>query len=190
MKIKFTLIVLLLTIVIVSCSDSKMFISTTDNYNIVNLPDGSTAFLNSNSSLEYDEIFAKRIVRQTGEVYYDVAKGKSQFHVLTEKGEIIVLGTKFNVKSDLEKLELEVEEGVVELQIDEFASKVKKGQKALFKEGDKELKMAKAEFKHHKWIKNLRKEFRKLGKEINKSLKQIERESGKSWKEIKKEIGN
>jgi len=181
MKSRIEIVAIVLVMIMFSCSDSKMQISTKNNFEIVKLPDGSTAYLNTNSYIEYDKNFTERVVKQRGEVFYDVTKGDSPFFVKTEVGEIQVLGTKFNLKSNIDELELEVEEGVVELKINEFINKVKKGQKAFFKESKKEIKIYKAEFKYKKWIKSLDKEFKKLGKEINKSFKQIEKESKKTF---------
>ena len=190
MKNKVKILAFIWVMIMYSCSDSKIQIITKSNFEIVHLPDGSTAYINSNSYIEYDENFTKRLVRQKGEVFYDVVKGESPFFVETEVGEVQVLGTKFNLKSNNDELELEVEEGVVELKIDKLISQIKKGGKAFYKEGENEIKKYKAEFKHEKWIKSLDKEFKKLGKEINKSVKQIEKDSKKSWKNIHKELEN
>jgi len=186
MKSKFIIWTIILVLTIFSCSDSKIQIYSKSNFEIVKLPDGSTAYLNSNSYIEYDEKFKQRVVKQKGEVFYDVKKGKSPFIVKTEVGEIQVLGTKFNLKTNNKELELEVEEGVVELKINKFINKVKKGQKAFFKESENSIKMYKADFQHKKWIKSLNKEVKKLGIEIGKSFKQIEKESKKSWQEVKR----
>jgi len=188
MKSRIKILAIILLMIMFSCSDSKMQISTKNNFEIVKLPDGSTAYLNCNSHIEYDKNFTQRVVKQNGEVFYDVTKGESPFFVKTEIGEIQVLGTKFNVRSNNNGLEVEVEEGVVELKINKFINKVKKGQKAFFKESKNKVKIYKAEFKHEKWIKNLDKEIKKLGKEISKSFNQIEKDSKKHWKEVKKEI--
>ena len=188
MKSRIKILAIILLMIMFSCSDSKMQISTKNNFEIVKLPDGSTAYLNCNSHIEYDKNFTQRVVKQNGEVFYDVTKGESPFFVKTEIGEIQVLGTKFNVRSNNNGLEVEVEEGVVELKINKFINKVKKGQKAFFKESKNEVKIYKAEFKHEKGIKNLDKEIKKLGKEISKSFNQIEKDSKKHWKEVKKEI--
>ena len=188
MKSRIKILAIILLMIMFSCSDSKMQISTKNNFEIVKLPDGSTAYLNCNGHIEYDKNFTQRVVKQNGEVFYDVTKGESPFFVKTEIGEIQVLGTKFNVRSNNNGLEVEVEEGVVELKINKFINKVKKGQKAFFKESKNEVKIYKAEFKHEKWIKNLDKEIKKLGKEISKSFNQIEKDSKKHWKEVKKEI--
>ncbi len=180
------LLVIITILVLFSCSDSNINISSKDNFEIVELPDGSVAYLNNNSSIEFDRNFNQRIVKQDGEVFFDVRKGESPFIVKTELGEIRVLGTKFNVRSDNNELEVEVQEGTVELKINKFIKKVKRGQKAFFKESKATVKIYKAEFKHKSWIKDLNKEFKKFGKEMNKSFKHI----GKESKKIGIEIGN
>ena len=66
------------------------------------LPDGSNVWLNSLSTLEYPSSFNKksRTVKLNGQAYFDVAKNKKvPFIVNTDKGEIEVTGTKFDVKS-------------------------------------------------------------------------------------------
>lgn len=67
------------------------------------LPDGSTIWLNAGSKLEYDKNFDKgsnREVYLDGEAYFDVAKNPSRpFIIHTQKIDIRVLGTVFNVKS-------------------------------------------------------------------------------------------
>ena len=93
-------LVIIVVMVLSSCSDTNTHISSNGNFEIVELPDGSIAYINSNSSITYNKDFNQRIVRQYGEVFYEVRKGDSPFIVSTELGEIEVLGTKFNVKSD------------------------------------------------------------------------------------------
>ena len=186
MKKIIEVLVFITIMVLSSCSESKIHISSKDNFEIVELPDGSIAYLNSNSSIEYDKNFNQRIVIQDGEVFFDVKKGGSPFIVKTGLGEIRVLGTKFNVRSDNKELEVEVQEGTVELKVNKLIKKVKRGQKALFKEGKSVVKMYKAEFKHNSWINDMNKEFKKLGKEMNKSFKHI----GKESKKIGIEVGN
>lgn len=63
------------------------------------LPDGTTGFLNSGSTLEYPVIFTNdRNVRLTGEAYFDVAHDKEHpFTVHTPNLATKVLGTHFNV---------------------------------------------------------------------------------------------
>lgn len=186
MKRAFKTLIIILVMTLSSCSDSNVHISSEDNFEIVELPDGSIAYLNNDSSIEFDRNFDQRIVKQDGEVFFDVRKGDSPFIVKTELGEIRVLGTKFNVRSDNNELEVEVQEGTVELKINKFIKKVKRGQKAFFKESKATVKIYKAEFKHKSWIKDLNKDFKKFGKEMNKSFKHI----GKESKKIGIEVGN
>lgn len=64
------------------------------------LPDGSRVWLNALSSLSYPSDFGmkNRTVRLTGEGYFEVAKSAEKtFHVETDKVNIVVHGTKFNV---------------------------------------------------------------------------------------------
>ncbi|MNK14979.1 fec operon regulator FecR [compost metagenome] len=67
----------------------------------VNLPDGTKIWLNAASSLKYPTIFNKneRKIELTGEAYFEVAKMKTPFIVVTDKQKIEVLGTHFNVNS-------------------------------------------------------------------------------------------
>lgn len=171
-----------------SCSNSNTKITSEDNFEVVEFPDGSIAYLNKNSSIEYDQTFDQRFVKQNGEAFFIITKGDSPFVVKTKSGEIKVLGTEFNVKSNGEELEVEVEEGSVELKTEGFFNKIKKGQKALFKENKDGINFGRADFKHKKWINDLNKEFKKLGKEIRKGSKQFEKESKKLEKEVNKEL--
>ncbi|WP_316788297.1 FecR family protein [Pedobacter frigoris] len=68
----------------------------------INLPDGTKIWLNAASSLKYPTAFNgnKRKVELSGEAYFEVAKDKKHpFIVATDKQEIEVLGTHFNVNS-------------------------------------------------------------------------------------------
>jgi transmembrane sensor len=75
------------------------------------LPDKSVAWLNSGSTLKYNNQFGKkkREVQLTGEGYFEVTKDKSKpFLVNTNNIEIKVLGTVFNVHSYLNDSTVEV----------------------------------------------------------------------------------
>ncbi len=63
------------------------------------LPDGSKVWLNSGSSVSFPKSFNSktRLVRLTGEAYFDVEKGKRPFLVETPMFTVHVLGTAFNV---------------------------------------------------------------------------------------------
>lgn len=82
---------------------SKNEVSTrAGSHSKVVLPDGSSVWLNAGSKLEYDKNFDKEIreVALEGEAYFDVTKDPSRpFVIHTQKFNIKVLGTAFNVKS-------------------------------------------------------------------------------------------
>lgn len=64
------------------------------------LSDGTQVWLNSESELQFPIHFVEnnRIVRLKGEAYFNVkSNDKAYFKVLTQQGEISVLGTEFNV---------------------------------------------------------------------------------------------
>jgi ferric-dicitrate binding protein FerR (iron transport regulator) len=175
-----------LLIALSSCS--SVSVETDDNFEVVELPDGSIAFLNHNSTVGYDKEFSTRTLEVQGEVFFSVVEGETPFVVKSQHGEITVLGTEFNVKSLAEELEVEVEMGVVEIKTKANSEKVKRGQAAVYKTTENEFKKVKAEFKFRIWMKALKAEFKKLGKEIKDNSKEIGKESKKAGKELKKEL--
>ncbi len=78
------------------------------------LPDGSTFVLNAESELTYDKEIWKtsRTLDLVGEAFFEVKKG-SNFSVNTPKGSVTVLGTKFNVRSRNNTLEVNCQSGKV-----------------------------------------------------------------------------
>ncbi|WP_316835383.1 FecR family protein [Pedobacter nutrimenti] len=85
-------------------SDQLNTLSTVkgEHYQVI-LPDGSKVWLNAASSITYPVSFVKqkqRSVKLTGEAYFEVAKDKQHaFIVKTNKQELKVLGTHFNVSA-------------------------------------------------------------------------------------------
>ena len=68
----------------------------------IQLPDGSTVWLNASSDLTYGENFGKELreVNLTGEAFFDVAKDPEHpFIIHTKVVDVKVLGTAFNVRS-------------------------------------------------------------------------------------------
>jgi ferric-dicitrate binding protein FerR (iron transport regulator) len=62
------------------------------------LPDGSSGFLNNGSILRYSLAFSdNRRVNLKGEAYFDIVHTGTPFHVLTQKLDVKVMGTIFNV---------------------------------------------------------------------------------------------
>jgi len=85
------------------------------------LPDGSTGYLNSGSTLKYVVKFSNdRSVKLKGEAFFDVVHNKkSPFHVITSNLDVEVLGTRFNVTAfGSEKMEeVTLLEGSVEISV-------------------------------------------------------------------------
>jgi ferric-dicitrate binding protein FerR (iron transport regulator) len=81
----------------------------------INLTDGTSVRLNSESSLKYKRNFnsESRIVNLSGEGYFHVVKGDYPFTVNSQYGTVTVLGTKFNVLARNENVEVVVNEGVI-----------------------------------------------------------------------------
>ena len=169
-------------------SCSSVSVETGDNFEVVELPDGSIAFLNHNSKVSYAKQFSPRTLEVQGEVFFSVVESETPFVVKSQHGEITVLGTEFNVKSQAEELEVEVEEGIVELKTATRSEKVKRGQAAVYNTTENEFKKVKAEFRFRIWMKVLKAEFKKLGREIESNSKEIGKESKKAGKELKKEL--
>jgi ferric-dicitrate binding protein FerR (iron transport regulator) len=82
------------------------------------LPDGTTGWLNSNSSVKYSGNFiSERHVTLSGEAFFDVYKDKKRpFTVTTDEVVLKVLGTRFNIASYANEKNVEVvlEEGSLE----------------------------------------------------------------------------
>ena len=86
------------------------------------LPDGTVAWLNSGSTLKYNNLYGKinREVVMTGEGFFEVKKNKGKpFLVHTNNIEIKVLGTIFNVRSysDDPDVEVNLVEGKVDVSL-------------------------------------------------------------------------
>lgn len=85
----------------------------------VTLPDGTIAFLNSNSHLTYPKKFRgdKRTVSLSGEVFFKVSKNPLKpFIIETKIAQIKVLGTSFNVQTTgNDRVEVLVKTGIVRL---------------------------------------------------------------------------
>lgn len=86
------------------------------------LPDSSTVWLNANSTLEYNSKFdyTTREVTLKGEAFFDVKKDNKAFIVKTDKMQVYVKGTRFNVEAYKKNTTIKttLEEGKVELHVD------------------------------------------------------------------------
>ncbi len=106
----------------------------------VELPDGSSVWLNSGSEMRYDNFFAdgNRNISFTGEAYFEIKRDeKIPLVVSCNNLKIKVLGTKFNVASypGEGSVDVVLEKGSVELSSNESASfnyRMKPGERARF----------------------------------------------------------
>lgn len=80
------------------------------------LPDGTEVVLNATSTISFQRWnwIEERTIRLDGEAYFDVVKGSS-FTVETDHGTVTVLGTRFNVKSAYDFIEVLCYEGKVQV---------------------------------------------------------------------------
>jgi len=84
------------------------------------LPDGSSVYLNANSSISYSKHFIKRSreVKLEGEAFFEVSPNKSKpFRIFANNACITVLGTSFNVNAsgNDNQVSVYVSTGIVEL---------------------------------------------------------------------------
>jgi len=109
----------------------------------VRLPDGTLVWLNAASSLSYSTSLSERGIRKVklvGEAYFEVAKDKVHpFVVSTDKQEIEVLGTHFNVNAypDEPLSKTVLVEGSVKISTNEMSKILKPNQQASL--SDKEI---------------------------------------------------
>ncbi|RYY30507.1 MAG: FecR family protein [Sphingobacteriaceae bacterium] len=100
------------------------------------LPDGSKVWLNAASSLSFPTQFTGKLrqVSVSGEAYFEVAKNAAvPFQVKTERAQIEVLGTHFNVMAyaDEQDMKTTLLEGVIKINSKNSTNLLKPGQQAL-----------------------------------------------------------
>ncbi|MCF6360502.1 MAG: FecR family protein [Cyclobacteriaceae bacterium] len=169
-----------------SCSEQS--VSTDDSFDGVELPDGSIVWINHNSTIVYNEKFEIRRVHLDGEAYFKVVSSNKPFIVTTKLGEIKVLGTKFNINSTDDKLEVEVESGKVELEVDDQRKEVNRGQHVTYTKGSNNIEIREATYKFKIWLKELEVELKKLGKVISRETKKLGRELEKEGNKLNKKL--
>jgi ferric-dicitrate binding protein FerR (iron transport regulator) len=86
-------------------------------HKLIQLSDGSTVLLNSNSTLSYQQTFKGEVreVSLSGEAFFSVTKDTRPFVIMTSNAKTTVLGTKFDVWARDEKTRVFVKEGRVNL---------------------------------------------------------------------------
>ena len=98
---------------------------------IISLNDGTKVHLNAGTTLSYSKNFnsTNRTVALSGEAYFEVEKGSSPFIISTDLAKVTVLGTKFNVRSREDGLEIGVNEGKVKIENKTKSIDLKKGER-------------------------------------------------------------
>ena len=102
------------------------------------LPDHSQVVLNSGSEIQYKKWNwdKNRNLSLTGEAYFKVAKGQ-QFKVITQLGNVSVLGTQFNVKVRNNRFDVTCFEGRVKVNYQNQEAIITKGQTIAFENNQK-----------------------------------------------------
>lgn len=131
------------------------------NYYSIRLSDGSTAWLNTASSIIYPTSFTgeQRKVEVEGEVYFDVVKDASRPFIVKVHGvEIEVKGTKFTVNSYKESgtMTTTLLEGSVKIKGKGYVDSLQAGEQAILTEGRKfqKVKVDKPEERVQGWQEN------------------------------------
>lgn len=183
MKNMKTYIAFAFLVICMSCS-TTVAIETEKNYEAIVLPDGSQVQLNHHSSISFKKNFTPRTIHLDGEAFFTVVPGKYAFIVTTPYGNVEVLGTEFNVKTTSNQLVVDVKKGIVELKTAYHTSKVKKGIKATYKDGEQVVQQIKSNKEYRKWMRSLKKEFKEMGKELQPALKELGDEFEKAGKKL------
>jgi len=109
----------------------------------IELPDGSKAWLNSGSEINYPAYFSqdRREVNMTGEVYFQVSKSDKMFVVKNPGPDIKVYGTEFNVHAypDEKEVTVALAKGKIALDRDEGEIAMKAGEVVAFNKINKQL---------------------------------------------------
>jgi len=107
------------------------------------LPDGSKVWLNAGSAISFSNRFGKksRVVRLTGEAYFDVQKDEIPFRVETKEFSVKVLGTAFDVFAyPGEDAEVTLERGKVQLETNaNVKADLNPGQQAVISKSDGQI---------------------------------------------------
>jgi len=116
--------------------------------NQVFLADGTRIWINSETKLTIPSVFEnyKRVVKLSGEAFFEVAKDKNRpFKVEVNGQQIEVLGTSFNVRAyeNSNVIETTLETGQIQLHIGNQTALLKPGEQSLFNRAEKQLVISK-----------------------------------------------
>jgi len=121
---------------------TKTIVTRSGKQQTLQLPDGSTVILNSESKVIYNNNFNNdhRNITLIGEAYFNVQKRDIPFSINTDFGQITVLGTIFNVRSREDGFEVGVNDGKVNVANTICSVELQKGEilqtKSIFTKND------------------------------------------------------
>ncbi len=100
---------------------------------LAELPDGSKVHLNAGSEISYKRFFwdKNRTVNLEGEAFFDIEKGETGLTVISESGQVEVLGTEFNIIDRRQRFEVICYSGKVTV------TKKNSAEKHILEKGDK-----------------------------------------------------
>ena len=144
----------------------------------VELPDGTTVWLNAASSLTFPTAFVgkERRVDLKGEAYFEVAKDhKRPFHVTANNTDVQVLGTHFNIMSypDEESINTTLLEGSIKLTANGITKQLRPGIQAIVNKQTNVIEENRPNIKQVMAWKNG--EFRFRNTEIKELMRQVGR---------------
>jgi len=160
-----TRFILAVAVAIVLSACGRVSVETTDNFEQVELPDSSVVYLNHNSSLSYDKSFSPRTVKLKGEAFFSVNDGETPFVIQTEDGEEVrVEGTEFFMSASVTGVVVEVESGIVLLQVVGVEPRcIQRGERVDYSRHDNGLHLGHAKHAHNAWIYMMGLDFKKSG---------------------------
>lgn len=95
------------TEIIAETTQPQLLTATTPRGGVyeITLPDGTHVWMNADSKLSFPSDFSgrERKVSLSGEAYFEVTKAEQPFIVATDKQEVTVLGTHFNINSYIDE---------------------------------------------------------------------------------------
>jgi transmembrane sensor len=114
------------------------FVTLPDEQSTVQLGDGSVVRLGRDSRVTVLSVLGERRVSLSGRAFFAVARDENHpFTVVTDRGEVLVKGTRFDLEARGGRLQLTVVEGLVQLRAGNEAVQVKGGEVAHALDGNR-----------------------------------------------------
>lgn len=114
------------------------------------LPDGTTTWVHSNTSLSYNTNFKvkERVVNVSGEAYFDVTHDKNNPFIVQMDGvKVVVHGTKFNVEAfpESDNIYVSLQKGSVSLETSKEQRMLRPGEIATYNKRDQGIQVEKGD---------------------------------------------